>query len=745
VDIADILKVASLKELALKVRAQGEDGDRFIAPKNLITSESGAVTTAQLNLIDLSAEQLNDVVAHVPGGIDNIEDIYSLSPLQEGMLFHHITSVDEDIYLSTFTLQLDNEGLLNQLIEALTTLVSRHDTMRTIFFWEGLPEPAQVVLKQAELVVKYVELNEYHSADEARVQLEGYREHKMPMQSGPLMQLKVGKCATKSAYFVLVEHHHLIMDHIGLDIMVEELGAIISQKPQALIPPTPYRNVVAYAKAQNSDGKGEAYFKQKFADFDEATVLFNADIDCEGLEYVAKLDVAAGIKLRQQALETGLGIAAIFHVAWALVAAKCASTQDVAFGTVLSGRLNDYTITHSTMCLAINYLPLRISLDQYSVREVLAQTAQHLQELVEVEQTPMVAAVSQMSSNNMFNCVLNYRHSDKMLGQNKIIDGLTILDAWEQTNFSITVDVDDYGLAGDFNITVHTLNGVSGQQIHGYFCNAIEKVLDTLEHSPNTVLTDLGIVAASEIEHIIDTINDTSMDYAKDKCIHQLFEQQALDHPDNVALAFENQQLSYQQLNEKANQLAHYLREHHDITPDTLVGLCVERSLEMVIGILAILKAGGAYVPLDPAYPQERLQYMCDDAQLEVILSQTEAQAVLVDFNGATVMLDGLADSNEHLCSEYANSNLTLAQTGLISSNLAYVIYTSGSTGNPKGVLQTHHNVNRLFACTQDDFEFDHRDCWCLFHSVSFDFSVWELWGALLYGGKLLVATRSEV
>lgn len=224
--------------------------------------------------------------------------------------------------------------------------------------------------------------------------------------------------------------------------------------------------------------------------------------------------------------------------------------------------------------------------------------------------------------------------------------------------------------------------------------------------------------------------NDTQADYPINKSIHQLFESQVERTPEAVALVFENEQLTYRELNCRANQLAHYLR-NVGVGPEVLVGICVERSLEMVVGIIGILKAGGAYVPLDPTYPKERLAFMLQDSQVSILLTQQHLIENLTEGEAQIVCLDSeweaiAQESEDNLVSE-------------VTENLAYVIYTSGSTGKPKGVLVSHYNIVRLFEATQSWFHFNERDVWTLFHSYAFDFSVWELWGALLYGGRLVV------
>jgi len=242
------------------------------------------------------------------------------------------------------------------------------------------------------------------------------------------------------------------------------------------------------------------------------------------------------------------------------------------------------------------------------------------------------------------------------------------------------------------------------------------------------------MLTEAERHHLLVEWNETKTNYPGDKCIHELFEEQVERTPDALALVFENEHLTYRELNCRANQLAHYL-QGLGAGPEVLVGIFMDRSVEMVIGILGILKAGGAYVPLDPIYPKERLAFMLEDMRAPVILTQQGLAADLPP-NSAKIIYLRAPDEKSEVDDARADEN---PLSGVKPENLAYVIYTSGSTGKPKGVLVTHANVVRLFTATESWFHFGQGDIWTMFHSHAFDFSVWELWGALLYGGRLVV------
>jgi len=256
-------------------------------------------------------------------------------------------------------------------------------------------------------------------------------------------------------------------------------------------------------------------------------------------------------------------------------------------------------------------------------------------------------------------------------------------------------------------------------------------LLNSLVAQPDAGIAQLNLLSDAQRHLLLVEWNDTSATYSLDRCLHELFEEQAQRTPDHIAVVYHDQKLTYSKLNERANQLANQLR-YLGVGTETLVGVVMERSLELVVALLGVLKAGGAYLPLDPDYPRERLAFMLADAEVHCLLTETRLQAQLENPPCEVICLDA---EWEKIAGQSDRNPVRDVSAG----NLAYVIYTSGSTGKPKGVTVTHGNVTRLFAATDEWFHFDERDVWTLFHSYAFDFSVWELWGALLYGGRLVV------
>ncbi|MEW6735521.1 MAG: amino acid adenylation domain-containing protein, partial [Acidobacteriota bacterium] len=295
--------------------------------------------------------------------------------------------------------------------------------------------------------------------------------------------------------------------------------------------------------------------------------------------------------------------------------------------------------------------------------------------------------------------------------------------------FDLTLEIEDSGneLLGYFEYNINIFDAVTISRMVEHW----QILLDNIVVDPYKRIVDLSLLTTAERHQLLTVWNNTGRHYAQDSCIHKLFEAQVEQTPNAIALVFEDRQLTYQELNIRANQLAHYLQKS-GIGCEALVAICLERSLEMIISILAILKAGAAYLPLDPNYPSERLHFIMDDADITLLLTEASLIKTIPTQHQQVICLD--TDWQTIACQREDD----LPDIATVT-NTAYVIYTSGSTGKPKGVLISHYNIGRLFHATEQWFQFNQHDTWTLFHSYAFDFSVWEIWGALLHGGRLVI------
>jgi non-ribosomal peptide synthetase component F len=314
-------------------------------------------------------------------------------------------------------------------------------------------------------------------------------------------------------------------------------------------------------------------------------------------------------------------------------------------------------------------------------------------------------------------------------------EGIKGLRSQERTNYPFALSVDDLGSG----FLLRAQAPIEAEHLCALMHTALDSLAQALENEPERPVRSLEVLPAAERHRVLHEWNDTHTEFPFDRCVHQLFEEQVLESPNATAVVFEDESLSYAQLNRRANQLSHYLIEL-GVKPDARVALCLERGSEMIVALLAVLKAGGAYVPLDPTYPVERLRFMLEDSEPVVLLTQSHLRELFTELDDALPVLDS---ADAAAWQERPDTNPDREHIGLGPNHLAYVIYTSGSTGNPKGVLVTHLNVVRLVKSTN---YVDFTPALTIGHlsNVAFDAATFEVWGALANGCRLAVIPRFD-
>ncbi|MBB3121374.1 non-ribosomal peptide synthetase, partial [Massilia violacea] len=709
-------------------------GGEVTVPPNAIPAGCTAITPDMLPLVRLGARDIARIAATVPGGAANIQDIYPVAPLQEGILFHHLLQGQGDPYLSSATLAFDSRERLDGFVSALQQVIDRHDVLRTSVLWEGLPEPVQVVWREARFEVEAPELAEGDKLAQL-TELASPRHFRLDMRKAPLLHGFATFDEERQCWLLQWLLHHMVIDHTTLDVLFQEVALIQAGRAPELPAPVPFRNFVAQARREGRQQEHEAFFRRMLGDVEEATAPFGlSDVKGDGSqieELQRRLSPVLSQRLRRQARAAGVSPASLFHWAWARVLARATGRDDVVFGTVLFGRMQGGEGADRAMGLFINTLPLRVRCGAAGVQEEIRALHAQLLELVQHEHAPLSLAQRCSGTGRgkpLFSALLNYRHSAAREEAQEVRwdEGIEVLSAQERTNYPFGLSVDDLGQ--DFLLTIQLAPPADARLICDEIRQDLEALADALEQ---------GKELAGEAHGAAWSKPQRS--FPQPLCIHELFELQVARHPDAVAVVYEGEQLSYGALNARANRLAHHLRAL-GVEPDDRVGICLQRGLDMVVAIVAVLKAGGGYVPMDPAYPAARLAHILQDSAPKVLLTHGAASDALHDIVAEVPRLDlDMADA----WLAQPDSNPSVQATGLRPGHLAYVIYTSGSTGVPKGVMVEHANVTRLFAATGDWFDFGADDVWTLFHSCAFDFSVWELWGALLHGGRLVVVPQA--
>ncbi|ONK01312.1 non-ribosomal peptide synthetase [Pectobacterium actinidiae] len=740
-DVRSVFSTPVLSEMALSIQTY-QNRPPIVVPPNRIPAGCTAVTPDMLSLATLTQVEIDRITETVSGGASNIQDIYPLAPLQEGILFHHLLQEQGDTYLLRSMVAFTHRERLDAFLDALQQVINRHDILRTAVCWQDLSQPVQVVWRQAILPINHFEPT---SQDDVLAQLQAHTEprtRRIDLSQAPLFSADIAHDPKRNEWLLALSFHHLISDHMTLALIVSEIRLLLQHRADALPTPLPYRNFIAQTLSVPNSAH-EAYFRDQLADIDEPTApfgLLNIQGSGEDIhEARLVLDATLASAIRQQARHLGVSPSVLFHVAWAQVLAKTSGRDDVVFGSVLLGRLAGTEGADRIMGMFINTLPLRISLADRGAAEVIRRTSHDLMLLLEHEQAPL--ALAQRCSGvtppmPLFSALLNYRHTQADSTDNTLND-IRVLTSEERTNYPLTLAVDDRNEG--FSLVAQTLADIDPHRLVNYLMTAISSLVDALETEPQRSILSLPVLPDDERQQIQVDFNATDMDIPQHALIHELFEAQVTRTPDAIAVVFGDTALSYNELDRQANRLAHHLLSC-GVRPDERVAICVERGLNMVIGLLGILKAGGAYVPLDPTYPVERLRYMLDDAKPVALLTQS-AHIEIMNGNLPVVLLDSGDVSpfdNEPDTSPEARKR------GLTPRHLAYVIYTSGSTGKPKGVMVEHANMVNFLCSMRKEPGIAQEDVLLGVTSLSFDISILEIFLPLLNGARLILATQEQ-
>ncbi|MCG1019994.1 non-ribosomal peptide synthetase, partial [Mycetohabitans sp. B4] len=704
-----------------------------VVPPNAITPDTTAITPSMLPLIELTQADIDKIVKQVPQGVANIQDIYVLSPLQDGLLFHHLLARDGDPYLLGLQLAFETRARLDQYLHALQQVIDRHDILRTAFVWEGVSMPAQVVWRHARLPVTELTLD---AADgpiaEQLARRFDPRHTRLDLTQAPLLHCAIAQ-DNEGRWLLMQRLHHLIGDHSTLEVMHAEVRAFIDGRGDMLPPAQPFRHLVAQARLGVSQAEHERFFTEQLADIEEPTLPFGlAQVQHDGRdvsEAHRMLPPALNDRLRAQARRWGVSLASLCHLAWAQVLARASGQPRVVFGTVLFGRMQAGSGADRAMGLFINTLPLRVDLDG-SVQATVHATHARLAALLEHEHASL--ALAQRCSGvpagtPLFSALLNYRHNAIDSSECSELPGVELLSAQERTNYPVGLSVDDDGQS--LGLTAQSVPSLEPERVCAYMQQALHSLADALEAAPDTPVQQLQMLPEAERQLLLNTWNATQRDYPSHLCIHQLFEAQVKRTPEAPALVYEDQTFSYVELNAQSNRLAHQLIEL-GVKPDACVAICVQRSPALLVGALAILKAGGVYVPLDPRYPSERLMHILADAAPSIVLADAAGRAALGEavLAECTVLdpatLPALPDTNPSVAA-------------LTARHLAYVIYTSGSTGTPKGVMVEHRGVVNLALAQIACFGVQPTSRIAQFASFNFDASASEIFMAFGSGAAL--------
>ncbi|MBJ9978441.1 amino acid adenylation domain-containing protein [Pseudomonas sp. S75] len=639
-------------------------------------------------------------------------------------------------------LRLTGELDVLALQRSFEALIARHETLRTTFFehadqaWQRIHAPQPFTLP----------VEAVHD-DSLLARIAEQTRQPFDLVHGPLLRACLLRLGEHQHVLVLTLHHS-VADGWSMPIMVDEvmrLYAGFCQGQPTELPPLAfqYADYAAWQRRWMEAGEQArqlAYWRQQLGD-EQPVLELPLDRprgqvqDTAGDRLDIVLPAALTQTLKATARQHGVTVFVLLLAAFQALLHRLSGQSDIRVGVPIANRTRAETerligFFVNTQVLKAEFAP------QTTVGELLQQVkraamqAQVHQDLPFEQLVEALQPERSLSHNPLFQVMFNHQvHTPAHARQ---LPGLTIEGvewATQASQFDLTLDTLEHEDGMSAALTYAT--ALFDRQTVERMAQAWRQVLQGLCEDSAQRVASLPLFDEIERGRIVQE-GTASAQYTSEQCLHALIEAQAARAPQAIAVSFAGESLSYGDLNRRANRLAHKLREQ-GVGPDVLVGLAVERSFGMIVGLLAILKAGGAYVPLDPEYPQDRLSYMIEDSGIALLVTQERLLGDLsVPSSVRSVLLDdaleGYSDENpEHFTQP---------------ANLAYVIYTSGSTGKPKGTLLPHHNVLRLFKATEAWFSFGESDVWTLFHSYAFDFSVWEIFGTLLHGGRLVIVPR---
>ncbi|OON70557.1 non-ribosomal peptide synthetase [Hymenobacter sp. CRA2] len=664
-----------------------------------------------------------------------LEDVYPLSPLQEGFFFHWLSQPDGPVYFEQTNYRVKGSLDVALLQQSYQQLVSRHAALRTVFTQEFGDQPLQVVLKDAAPTFRFCSLAGEPQPEMAVVaSKQADRAEGFDLRAEAPIRLTVLEVAAQEYEFIW-SHHHILMDGWCGSILIKEFfqlyyGLLTGQAPA--LPPAPsYATYIAWLM-QRDQATATQYWSRYLAGYDTVRALpQQPDEQLTGpahRQHEFALAEPLRQRLRTYCASAGLTENTFVQTAWGLLLSKYTNAEDVVFGAVVSGRPAELAGVEDMIGLFINTVPVRVhapgavtvaELLQQGQQAAIAGVEHHYAQLADIQSASGLGQ-------HLFDHVLVFENYPvQQLVENSLAPGeanglsLVSVDVFEQGNYDFSVLVaPGEQLTFQFRYNAAKFSAAQMRRMQDHLGHLIEAMVN----DPETRVQDLAYLSVAERHQQLAGFNGRTAAYPIEQTLTALFEQQAAATPERPALVCAESNLTYRELNEQANRLAHYLQARHQLRPDELVGLQLERSEWLIVSILAVLKTGAAYVPVDPEYPQQRIEYIMRDSQCTTVLDA----AALATFR--------------EVAAQYPVTNPAATAR---PDDLAYVIYTSGSTGQPKGVLIPHAAIINTIWAQQEAFAVVPGERHLQFASPAFDASVSEIFVALLSGSTLYVVSET--
>ncbi|HEY3580788.1 MAG TPA: amino acid adenylation domain-containing protein [Pyrinomonadaceae bacterium] len=675
---------------------------------------------------------------------EDIEDAYPLSLLQRGMLFHselnQQLAIYHDIIGFHVRMPLDRDALETAIAE----VVARHSVLRTSFDLEHYSEPLQLVHHTVQPYLSFIDQQHLSASERKQFVTDWIEEDKQrPFEwtQPALIRFTIFSYGDNE-FHINFSFHHAIIDGWSLNLLITEIFAkYLALRDHAT--PTPdaplsvaFRDFIALERAALQSEAVKDYWSEKLANLPVTTLpTREGAAPAEANREVVQLAFGSELvgQLKSFAKLARVPLKSVFVAAHMKILGLLSRQHDVTTGLVTNCRPEEAD-GDRVVGVFLNTLPLMISTREQMWLELAQAAAEAEQELSLYRRYPLAALQREYGTQPLFETTFNFNHFH-ILQDLRDSSMLEIVDtnSFTRTNFALSVGFDLNSITSELVLfleyDVARFSREQAEAIGNYF----SLTLQAMARDPFAASNNTYLLTESEQQKLFE-LNDTSEDYPREICLHRLIEAQAERTPHAIASISETEKLSYQDLNERANQLAHHLREH-GVGPEALVGVLLERSNDLMVALLAVLKAGGAYVPLDPTYPRDRLQLMIEDARLGVLLTERKVRDRLPPHNALVISLD---DDSTHAALRSAPS--TNPEPLAYPDDLIYLLYTSGSTGVPKGVLVTHRGIVNCIDWMQRTYNLNPSDRFLFKTSLNFDASVWEVFWPLTVGAAVVVA-----
>jgi amino acid adenylation domain-containing protein/non-ribosomal peptide synthase protein (TIGR01720 family) len=747
------------------IRDNKEELQRIIS--HCESMKDKVLTPSALTYKELSIEALQRLTESYP-----VEDIYTLTPMQEGMMFHTLFDKTSSVYFEQVSFRLPVALDMELVEESVAVLFKRHDVLRTTFVHEGLQRPLQVVLKERERDFYYRDIRDIHAetGSDKKAFIAQYKEkdrrRPFDLSSDVLLRAAVLRVDDEEYEFIW-SFHHILMDGWCLTMLVSEFfeiySSFVQNRPYQLPKVQPYRIYIQWLEAQDM-AISRDYWREYLKGYEESAGVPAAGVlDGAGKEYKNKnvkciISAEKCDKLNKLALRNKATLNTVMQAAWGMIVGKYNCKGDVVFGSIVSGRPPEIPGVETIIGLFINVIPVRVRYgDKTTFRDLLQQLQaeavqckpHHYYSLAEIQ-------AHHPLKQNMLNHIYGFENypvsglansepGDEDALKKAIPSELYGVEAFEQTNYDFNVRIvpeeNRLTVELDYNGGVYHREFV--QRIAGHY----NRVLDLVLNDDRQCIEELTILSQEEKQEILFDFNKTQAPYPEDKTVHRIFEEHAAQAPDSIALVGQRLMpglpsvLTYRELNEQAHRLARKLTSH-GVGSGSIAALMIARSIDMVVASMAVLKAGGAYLPVDPTYPRERITFMIEDSGAGVVLTQADFEkkagsAVrVIDITDPSLYAEAGSEPSESVESVDSEARV---------HDPAYVIYTSGSTGRPKGVVVPHQGLANLTAFHKDKFNIRETDRIIQFASSSFDASVWETYMALHNRAALYVVDEKTI